>query len=489
MRLRDAACAAGAGAMIVCFDIGTTAVKGALFSEDGRMLRRESCGAGTADPGGWFPALFGISTELAAEASLRGGRLQAAVISGNGPTLVPVSADGDFLEPVLGWMDRRAVAQSDQIASVQDFRIDPSFYLPKAMWIRDNLPGVFEKTRCFLSCPESVVYRLTGNAVSMMPGRLFERYYWDDGLLEKTGMPQDKFPPFVAPGTVCGKLTETAAGLSGLPAGLDIIAAGPDFIVSLLGTASVRPGRACDRSGTSEGINLCTEKLIEDGRLMSYGHVVEPWYNLSGIISTTGGAVGWAQNALGGSSDPSAFTSEAAKSVPGAGGLLFLPYLAGERAPLWDPAARGSFIGLTLEHGRPEMIRAVLEGAGFAVRDVLEVMAENGGTADELRVTGAPAANDLWNQIKADISGCRILATESSDPELLGGLALALRTTGVYDNLADAADSVVRIRRVYEPGGRNRQLYDDLFGLYRRAYGGLRDIFPELGRVCDKRQN
>ena len=271
---------------------------------------------------------------------------------------------------------------------------------------------------------------------------------------------------------------------SGLPRGLPVIAVGPDFVVTQLGTATVYPGRACDRAGTSEGINLCSKAIVDDSRLMGYGHVIEPWFNISGIISTSGKAMDWITDTFGSGHLKKEEFLDQIKDVPsGSDKLLFLPYLTGERAPIWNPNARGAFIGLGLNHGKNEMVKAVLESVGYAIRDILEVMSENGAVVDELRITGGPSKSSFWNQIKADITGKNILVPESTESELLGNLSLTLCALGDSDNLAETADSIVRIKKIYEPDTKNSNIYNEMFNIYKRSYSGLKSVFDSLAQI------
>jgi len=217
---------------------------------------------------------------------------------------------------------------------------------------------------------------------------------------------------------------------------------------------------------------------------MWYGHIVKPWYNISGIISTSGRALDWIKDAAGGAGQSySEFFSSLSPVPAGARKLLFLPYLAGERAPLWDPDARGAFIGLGLHHGKAEMVRAVLESVGFAIRDVIEVMAENGGTVRELRITGGPGKSGLWNQIKADITGTVIRVPESPEPVLLGNLVLGITALDAEAEAGAVSDAVVRISREFLPDYTLKPMYDDLFALYRQSYQALKQVFARLAAV------
>lgn len=214
-------------------------------------------------------------------------------------------------------------------------------------------------------------------------------------------------------------------------------------------------------------------------------HVIEPNLNISGVISTSGKAVSWFRKASGDSCDDyEGFFGELCQVEPGAGHLLFLPYLSGERAPIWDPDARGAFVGLTLNHGRAQMARAVVESTAFAMRDVIETMESLGGRVSELRVTGNPARNPVWNQIKADITGRPLIVPSFPHAELLGDLCLALAALGDYPGPDVAAEELVTMERVHEPDPALRGLYDEMFGLYRESYRALKPVFADLSKIA-----
>lgn len=479
--------------MIIVFDIGTTVIKGALLSEEGefrclasrtiKMIRTSNIDYFEADPSQWQRAFKDITTELLS-GSGNPSLIRAVSVSGNGPTLVPVDKEGHSLKPVMTWMDRRGIEESAVISEVQGFYLDPTFYLPKALWLANHRPDIYERTRHFLSCPEFVNFWLTGEAVTILPGKHFQKLYWNSELLNKLEIDISKFPGFKRPGEIIGGITAFGSAESGLPEGVPVVAAGPDFIASLLGTATVFPGRACDRAGTSEGINLCTENYISDSRLMSYEHVIEPWFNVSGIISTSGKALDWIKNTFNSENQSyENFLAKPGSINAGSDKLLFLPYLTGERSPIWDTKARGAFIGLSLNHGKDAMVKAVLESVGYAMRDIMDVLIENGATIDELRITGGPSKSNIWNQIKADITGKNLLVPESTESELLGGLSLALCALGDSDNLADTADRIVHIKKVYEPQKANSGIYNEMFDIYRESYGGLKSVFNSLAAI------
>jgi xylulokinase len=476
--------------VLLVIDIGTSVFKSALYGFDGVCRGRaewslsmtaDGSGRCEADPGQWLRAFAECCTRLGPMPEV-----EALVISGNGPTLVPVTG-----EPALGdrglslpaaaarlWLDRRALEESAEVSAVMGEYVDPGFYLPKALFVKHREGPLYEATRAFLSCPEYLACALTGEARTVIPSEGLERWFWNDGILGALGLDREKFPPFVSPGDTIGTLTASAAARFALRPRIPVIAGGPDFFAAILGTGAVRPGDACDRSGSSEGINVCTERRIVDPGLMSYGHPVKPYWNLSGIISTTGKAIDRIMAILGMEAGAHGeFFALAEQAAPGSGGLLFLPYLAGERAPLWDPKARAVFAGLDLAAGRAEFARSAAEGVCFAIRDVLTVMREAGAPVRNLRVSGGPAASAFLNQLKADVSGCEVLAPVEKDAELPGLAALGAAALGKYASAAEAAAALVKIGRTFHPNEKKAPLYERLFAGYRDLYRSLKDYF------------
>jgi xylulokinase len=474
--------------MILAIDIGTSLLKGALFEKSGTPVSRAEVPLThiahpdplwhESDAREWVRALRIAVSRLGLPGA---GGIRAVVVSGNGPTLVPVDARGDPLSNAMTWMDRRGVEEAKAVSETCGSPIDPTFFLPKALWIRRNRPEVYERTRYFLSCPEFIAYVLTGTAVTFLPAPQFTRYIWEEPVITALGMEPAKFPPFIESGKIAGTVTLMGEAATGIPAGAPVVAAGPDFIVSLLGTATVAPGRACVRSGTSEGINLCSLTPVNDRRLLCLGHIVRGFWNISGMISTSGRALEWIKGVTGRSSATYESVFEEIERAPaGANRLIFLPYLAGERAPLWDPHARGAFIGLSLNHCRRDLTRAVVESTAYAIRDVIEVMEETGLPVQDLRITGTPARSRLWNQIKADVTCRRIFVPALRDSDLAGDACLGLFALGEYSSVAEASEAIVKMGVVFEPDPEKKDLYDEMFHLYRDSYKGLKSIFENL---------
>jgi xylulokinase len=474
--------------MVLSIDVGTTNCKGALFDERGTLqyiakvplsVLPSTDGSQETDPRKWSEALATICGKIPNAHEAR-----AIVISGNGPTVVPVFGKpelrGTLLHADAGnarlWLDRRAVLESSEISSLSGQFVDASFILPQVLHMSRTEADTYRKTRWFLSSFEFLNYLLTEEAAIVLHADDALRWYWTDDLLAEVGLDKTKFPPFIRPGELVGKVTSKAAGVLGLKEGTPVFAAGPDFLVSILGCAVVEPGMVCDRSGTSEGINLCSAHPIDDDRLLAYLHPVKPFHNISGLISTSGKAIGWIKGLLGMDSVPFEDMYELmSQAEPGAGGLLFLPYLSGERSPIWDPNARGVFSGLSLSTGKAEMLRAVAEGVCTAVHDVIDVMEELDGTVEELIVTGGPSESGFLNQLKADVTGRVVLVPEIADAELVGSMVIGRTSLGDYRSYSEAAKDLVRMGSRFEPDMTKRNLYNDLFQRYRSTYRNLKD--------------
>ncbi len=473
--------------MILTIDIGTTTLKAALFKESGKLdyLRHAkiSSEGDTSDTNEMDPLRWSIALQKLCENLPLLHNVKAIVISGNGPTLVPVlgepkAKDGLLISQtanVRTWLDRRAVAESAEISEKLGTFVDSSFFLPKALYLFRNERKIYDKCLWFLSSHEYLDYLLTGVAKAIIHSDDSEQWYWNDALVSSLGMDKDKFPPFCNPGELIGPVTKLASKVLGLPVGTPVFAGAPDFYVSILGTGTVEIGQVCNRSGTSEGINLCTRKPLGDPRLMTYHHPITPYYNVSGIISTSGKSIEWIKRLLGFSniSFPDLYASMA-QAEPGAGGLIFLPYLNGERAPIWDPTARGVFTGLNLGTESKELLRSVAEGTCLAMRDVITVMEELGAEVGQLRITGGPSESDFLNQLKADITRREVLVPEIKDAELVGCLIIALTALGNYPSFSHAAQTIVKTKQCYYPNPTLNQLYEDMFETYRSIYRNLK---------------
>jgi len=471
--------------MILAYDIGTTFLKGAVVTENGKILARAQVPIRMVesadreryewDADAWLSGMALVTAQLGLREK---GRLRGVVVSANGPTLVPVNEDCEPLALAMSWMDRRGREEAELIAEFSDSPVDPSFYLPKAFWVMRHEPELYEKTRYFLPCAEFIDFFLTGNPVRILPTALFREFFWNEGAVPRVRFDPEKLPPFVETGDLMGTVSERAADILGLPPGIPVIAGGPDYIMSIIGTASMQAGRTCDRAGTSEGVNLCWSAPVRDPKLLCFPHLARGLYNISAMFSTSGSALDWAARSLGSHKpDVEALLREIQGVSAGSDGLLFLPFLSPERFPIWDPNMRGAFIGLTLAHGRREMMRAVVESTGFAVRSVIAAMEASGCHAADLRVAGSQTRLPLWCQVRADVTGKNVLLPEQEDAELVGNACVGFFGLGDFESLPAAAERLVRFQRTFVPDQHAAEVYDEMFARFCRACECLGQTF------------
>jgi len=467
--------------MLLTVDIGTSTFKAALWDSD-VCKSITSCSLSIdvsngvvheADPSQWLFAFEKCCKELG---NLQG--VKAVIISGNGPSLVPVTGDPSVenglrvpSENARLWLDRRALNYQADVTRLMGGFVDASFFLPKILFIKNEEIELYKKVKFFLGCPEYLAYALTGEGRTVFPCEGFDRWFWNDTVLEKLELKKEKFPKFIKPGDQFGEMTAETARYLGFNKNIPVISGGPDFFAAILGSGVIKPGQALDRTGSSEGINLCTKARVNDERLMSYAHPVNPYWNLSGIINTTGKAVEWGCDLFAVTFND--FIKTAKESKSGSGGLIFNPYLAGERAPLWDPSARAVWHGISLSAGKAEFFNSILEGISFAVKDVITVMKECGEETEQLRVTGGLSGCEYLNQIKADITGLEVIQGMHKEAELMGLAVIGNYFLKYYNSYAEASSEIVKIKRIYEPNRANSGMYNEMFEKYRKVSGTL----------------
>ena len=440
-------------------DVGTSTLKAGIVNDRGvavwlhrtRMLQREN------ELEEWNAQIW----EDALADTLRRAPVEpihAISISGNGPTLVPLDPDGRPTAPVLLWIDDRG----ERIPGAT------SFYLPKVNWFALNHPEAFERTSSFVSCPEYLSYLLTGEKVTVCPNKEFEPFIWDEPQIGRYGLRADQFPAFVQPGTRIGTVSSRAASRFGLEAGTPVFAAGSDFMMSLLGTGTVEPGMICDRAGTSEGINYCSRRPIADNRLRTLPHAVSGYYNVAGILASTGRMFEWFRRFSGQSGVD---YEDMIRSIADAFRDLELPYFfpsihSGERYEF----VSALFAGLRPSHGAAQMGVAVLESIGFTIRQVLESMESAGLPVGTLRACGGQAKNLAWTQIKADMIGKRIEVPRIADAELLGCALQGFVGLGAYSSVQDAVSELVHIEYSFEPNPSATARHAERYAKYQALY-------------------
>ncbi|MDP9482548.1 MAG: FGGY-family carbohydrate kinase, partial [Chloroflexota bacterium] len=397
---------------------------------------------------------------------------------GQGPTLVAAGADGRPIGRALTWLDTRAAAEETELAAATGQEGWVLGILPRALWAERHLPAVAAAARWYLASWEWIGFRLTGVAAeTTLPAQVHP----DRAAVARTGLAADRIPPRIAAGTVQGPLLVGPAAELGLEPGTPVVAGMADAHASFLGAGLLEPGDAIDTGGTSGGFAVYTDGPVDlPGVFGAAAPIPGRWF-LGGAMNATGKALDWLrEDVLGDAVSTADLLAEAGAVPPGADGLVFLPYLAGERSPIWDPTARGAFVGLTLRHRRAHLARAVIEAADLALRHVASPIVAAGIAVTELRVSGGLALDADWNRVKANVTGFTVAVPAIVETAMVGSAIAAGTGIGVFPDFAEGCRTMVRIEDRFVPDPIQRTAYDALYAIYVELYPALRPTFQRL---------
>ena len=490
------------GKQFAGLDIGTSACKAAVFDEDGIVLAQSSrtypvsypaSGWAEQDPDDWWEAAQAALRDALRQGGADPEKICGVGVDGQSWSAIPVDEEGNALAPTPIWMDTRArdicsrverETGGERIFRVAGNSFLPSYATPKMLWFQAERPAIFARTYKFLQSNSYIVLKLTGvmsQDVSQGYGIHFfdmEKLSYDGTLAAELGLTPDLVPPLYACDSVVGTVTEEAAARTGLKAGTPVVAGGLDAACGALGAGVYRPGQTQEQGGQAGGMSICTDRALAHEKLILSPHVVPGMWLLQGGTVGGGGALKWFRQELGQGLSFDQLTAEAEPVSPGADGLLFLPYMAGERSPIWDPDAKGVFCGLSFSKTRGHMVRAVLEGTAFALEHNLRTAAEAGAAAETLNAMGGASNSVLWTQIKADVTGRRIQVPGTDTATTLGAALLAAVGCGVFRDYGEAVSRTIRITRVQEPNRANHEKYQKYMALYLKLYEDLKADFP-----------
>ena len=489
--------------LLMGIDIGTSACKVAVFDTDGNVLGQSNQayqvyypnpGWAEQDPMDWWNAIVAAIREILDAKAFDPHQIVGIGVDGQSWSAIPVDADGKVLDRTPIWMDTRArficdrvkrSALADDIFAVAGNDFLPSYTTPKMLWFKENKPEVFEKTDLFLQSNSFIVYQLTGKMsqdVSQGYGIHFfdmEKLSYDEALAEKLGLDASMVPPIFQCDEVVGTVTKEASELTGLPEGIPVVAGGLDAACGTLGAGVYEAGQTQEQGGQAGGMSICTNRALAHKKLILSPHVVPGKWLLQGGTVGGGGTLKWFKQELGKELSFDDLTEEAAAVPAGSDGVVFLPYMAGERSPIWDPDAKGVFYGLSFDKTRGHLVRAVLEGVALSLQHNLLTAEETGVSVDSLNSMGGSANSLLWTQIKADVTGKTIQVPASDTATTLGAALLAGVGVGVYGDYKEAVERTIQIRRVHNPDPKNHKIYSRVMELYLRLYEDLKDTFQE----------
>jgi len=506
----------GNGPYLLGIDIGGTGSKAGVFSLDGK-LKGEGYGEysmistlpGQAehDAEGWWQA-----TIMAVQKAIEGVPAEEILAIGIGCTngLIAVDREGKPLRSAIMLWDQRALPEVDRIRSTLDadtvFNIAgnpvaPGAYsLPTILWLKHHEPETFEKTHKLMVPGGYLVGRFTGEytvdysrACTTLLFDIREKR-WHTPFLEALEIPEEKLPKAIPSNEFAGEVTPRVAQLTGLKAGTPVMAGCMDTIGASIGSGVMEPGECFVIMGTAARVSGPLGEAKFDSRFMNCTHVVDDRWLFIGAINGVGSSVRWLRDTFCQAEQTVAdftkqdvydlITNQAAQAPPGSKGLLFLPYISGERTPIWNPYARGVFFGVTLGHNRNDFLRSVLEGASFAIKHVIEILETDGGlNIPEIKIGGAAASSLVWNQIIADILGKKVISLTSSHIEVLGAAVLAGVSVGAYPDYPTAVEKTVVLDREFEPDPRAHEAYNRLFPMYKTLYQEVKHHFEELAKM------
>jgi xylulokinase len=476
-------------ALLMGIDVGTTQTKVGVFHLDGRPAAMASArypspfdaaaNAAEQNPAEWWAAAALAIRQALAE--IDPACLLAVSVGGQGPTVVALDEALDPITPALTWMDLRAAPVARQLGERAGQPLPPHAFIAKVVWIKQTRPEVYAATRWFCQAWDFVAARLIGEPVaSTSPGIA----PWSKTWISVAELDDGKFPLLQPMGAPVGRVTAGAARDTGLPAGLPVIGGISDYFEGLIGSGALQPGTACDNGGTSQSFNLCwNAPLVVEGVFCIPSFDERLWY-IGGPASTTGKALDWwREDVLECELDDWTALEAAARMPPGSDRLIFLPYLAGERAPLWDPQARGVFFGLSVQHRRGHLTRAILEAVAYTLCHLIERIEAAGAQVREIRACGGQAYSDLWCSIKADATGRPVVVPEVIEAPALGAAIIAGVGVQAFKDFAMGAERMVRVRQVFEADAGRHAHYQELYGIYRDLYRPLQSIYERLSRV------
>ena len=478
-------------------DIGTSACKVALFDASGTAHAQASAPYGVRypkpgwaeqDPEAWWQAVCVALRSMMENAGIVPEDIAGIGVDGQSWSAIPVDAQGSVLAPTPIWTDTRAVSICREIEQAVGWEtlfqcsgnpLQPSYTLPKILWYKENMPDVYARADKILQSNSFIVQRLTGEiSQDLSQGYGYacfdmRRGTWDKGLCAALGVRPSLLPALFTCHEVVGRVTEQAAKQTGLCQGIPVVAGGLDAACGALGAGVLFSGQTQEQGGQAGGMSLCVDQYAADPRLILSAHVVQGRWLLQGGTTGGGGALKWLRETM--CPDLSfAAMGELADAVPaGSNGVVFLPYMAGERSPIWNPDACGVFFGLSYAKGRGELIRAVMEGVAFALRHNLETACAAGAEAGTLRAMGGSANSHVWTQMKSDITGCPIEVPGSDTATTLGAALLAGVGTGVYESFETAVAETVSVKRTHQPNPVTKAVYDREYTRYRELYDRL----------------
>jgi xylulokinase len=506
-------------AYLLGIDIGTSGTKTVLFDEAGITIEsavqeyplyQPNIGWAEQDPEDWWTATYSTINEVILKSGVNPATIKGVGLSGQMHGAVLLDKSYNVLRKAIIWCDQRSSAECDYITSIigrdrlVEITANPAltgFTASKVMWVKNNEPHIFEKIKKILLPKDYIRYKLTGEfatEVSDASGMQFmdiPARKWSREVLDKLGVEINWLGDLYESQEVSGKVSSQASKLTGLREGTPVVGGGGDQAAGAVGNGVVKSGVISSTIGTSGVVFAHSDKVSIDpkGRVHTFCHAVPNSWHIMGVTQGAGLSLKWFRDnfcieekrvaEIMGTDPYILMDQEAERAEPGCSGLMFLPYMMGERTPHLDPNAKGVFFGLSARHEKRDMIRAIMEGVVYSLRDCLEIIKEMGIDISEVRASGGGGKSWLWRQMQADIFGTDITTINSSEGPALGAAILAGVGVGVYDSVPQACDAVISVKSCQNTNPSLNQRYSRYYRLYTQLYHSLKQNFKELSHI------
>jgi xylulokinase len=496
-------------------DIGTSACKIAVFNREGTVLESAAGeyevyypqpGWAEQNPEDWWKVICSTMKDMLSKSKIKPDEIAGIGIDGQSWSAIAVDKQGNVLTNTPIWMDTRASqickGLNEKIGTEPIFQLSgnslqPSYTTAKILWYKEHMPEVYQKIDKILQSNSYIGFKLTGKMTQdISQGYGFHCFdmhtgTWNEEMCEALGIPLEILPDIYPCHEVIGTVTEAAAKESGLFPGTPVVAGGLDAACGTLGAGVIHSGETQEQGGQAGGMSICIDSYKADERLILSYHVVPGKWLLQGGTTGGGGVMRWLEKEFAdyereegrrtGKSSLDLFNQLAQAVKPGSDGVVFLPYMAGERSPIWNPNAKGVFYGLDFGKSKGHFIRAAMEGVALSLKHNLDVAEEAGASVDVLRAMGGSANSLLWTQIKSDITGKPIVVPSSDTATTLGAAILAGVGVGVYEDFEEAVRLTVENKRYHVPNQADREVYDKNYKTYRNLYENLKNMMSEEG--------